>query len=211
MLATTLELIVRMQRVQSFLAAAPKLTEGLDVMQHSFDAALTSLVSLSAVQAALSQAESAAPRHLKECREQLRADHMRPIAEIARQHHLPCPPMPPASDRTVSLIDSARAMSSVADRFAASYIAFGLPADFADRLRAAADDLAGFIAKRAEKNAARATATFELRGAAAEGRMMITIVDARVRPRIRNDAALLRVWETMVRSRTGRKPEKLGH
>ena len=210
MLATTLELIVKMQRMQSFLAAAPKLTDGLDAMQRSFDAALTSLVSLGTVQAALTQAESAAPRQLNELRERLRADHMRPIAEIARHHHLPCSPMPLASDRTVDLIDSARAMSSAAGRFAASYIALGLPADFANRLRAAADDLAGFIAKRAEKNAARVAATFDLRGAAAEGRVMMTIVDARVRPRIRNDAALLRAWETMVRSRAGRRPQNMG-
>jgi hypothetical protein len=130
MLAMTLELIVRMQRVRSFLAGAPKLTEGFNAMQGSFDAALAVLVSLSTMQAALSQAESAEPRQLKELRERLRADHMPPIAEIARQHYLPCHPMPSASDRTENLIESAHAVSLTAERFAAAYVALCLPAGF---------------------------------------------------------------------------------
>jgi hypothetical protein len=201
MSTTTTQLVAGMRSIQGFLAAAPDLAEGLETVQRRFDDALALVTSLSAAQAEHSRAALAAPAHLNALREQLRMDHMRPIVAIAARHDLPMPAMPAADVRPADLVSTAYAMSTAAERCAETYIAFGLPVDFAERLRYAASAVAALIEERNQRNAARTATTRALLQATAEARLMITLIDARIRPRVRGNSLLLEAWSTVARSR----------
>jgi hypothetical protein len=134
----------------------------------------------------------------------LRRDHMTPIARIARAE-LPVVPdlaplrMPRGRPTLTKLAAYAYAMAEVAERHRDVFVDAGLPSDFADRLRAAADEMAAARTTRTQRHGDRSAATVGLRHTLSAGRKIVGVLDAFVQTAVADDSALRSSWATVKR------------
>jgi hypothetical protein len=137
-------------------------------------------------------------------RDILRTDHMAPIARIAALE-LPNVPelnpfrMPSNKLTAENLRAAAIGMVGAAEAHAAVFIDAGMPVDFADRLRAAADAMLAAIDRRRQQLSARRGATRGLRESVSTARKIVRVLDAFVRSELKNDAPLLAGWDSVRR------------
>lgn len=133
-------------------------------------------------------------------RRDIRARFMRPIVAIAR-HHLKHVPelltfrMPPTGVMGNRFIVAARGMASGADTYASVFLDRGMPPSFVARFREAIDALERDAGARSGGNGRRVGATAGLAADVKEGRLLLGVLDALVRPALAANEPLLRSWD----------------
>lgn len=140
-------------------------------------------------------------------------NHLTPIVRIARAD-LPHTPefkvlrMPAGRPTLDQLVDAARAMAALAERFAGTFTAVGMPADFIDALHATVQGLLRTRDARIAARAQRHGAVEGLTAAISEGRSVLRAIDLLMSTELHDDAALLTNWRTViaVRRKPGRRP-----
>lgn len=195
--------------IQQFLDANAKhVGPGLDVLRRRLDNTVAGISSLSAAQEEAIRAALAETQNMRTLREQLRDEHMRPIAEIARQRladesNPRLLALRTANAGACQLAVSARVMAAAAIQHVETLTEYGLREDFVERLLLAADALAQAAEARRRANNRRSGATAALTEREREGRGIIQLLDALVRPRLRGYTVLLARWcEAICVSRT---------
>jgi hypothetical protein len=134
----------------------------------------------------------------------LRRDHMTPIARIARAE-LPRIPefaplrLPRGRYTLDRLAAHAYAMAEVASGHHDVFVHVGLPTDFTDRLRTAADDMLAARTSRTERKGDRAQATTGFRYTLSAGRKTVGVLDAFVQTAAADDPALRASWAAVKR------------
>jgi hypothetical protein len=129
----------------------------------------------------------------------LRRDHMTPIARIARAE-LPSIPelsalrMPRGRPTLEKLAAHAYAMAEIAERHHDVFVAAGLPSDFADRLRGAAEEMRAARTTRTLRRGNRAAATAGLRLSLSAGRRIVGDLDAFVQMAAADNPSLRSSW-----------------
>jgi hypothetical protein len=137
------------------------------------------------------------------------ADHMQPIARIARAE-LPDAPelaplrMPRGELSVARLVAHAEGMAQAAEPFAATFIEWGLAPDFIAKLREAASELLATIDNRTVTRGNRRGATIGIEEQLRAARSAVSVLDAFVRSALRDNPALLQHWISA--SRVGRMP-----
>jgi hypothetical protein len=130
-------------------------------------------------------------------------DHLTPIVRIARAD-LPNTPdfkvfrMPDGRPTLDQIIDSARAMGALAERFAGVFAAAGMQPGFVDALHAAADAILRARDARIAMRARRHAAVEGLTVTIAEGSNVLSAIDNLMSMELRHNAALLANWRAMI-------------
>jgi hypothetical protein len=177
--------------------------------RRSLDDVVAQLTSHSTAQESgniASRGETARQRTL---RSNLRQNHMRPIAEVAKQKLRDVPEfhsltMPPSNATSAQLVARASAMADAAQSYEQVFTAVGLPDDFIPTLRSTAGDVSKSIDDRKQHAGKRSGATAGLQAEEKRGRSMLRLMDALVVPRLGSNDALLAEWKSA--KRVTRKP-----
>ena len=136
----------------------------------------------------------------RQLRDTLRIEQMRPIAEIARRNLRTVPEfkalqMPRQTSTGPAFIASAKAMGDAAVLHKDTLIERGLPADFLDQFQTAVAKLEVSESDREKSRTRRMGATKALAFEEQEGRSVLKVLDALVRPALRGNEALLGTWD----------------
>ena len=136
----------------------------------------------------------------RQLRETLRLEQLRPIAEIARRNLRTVPEfkalqMPRQTTVGPAFIASAKGMADAATIHKETLIERGLPADFLEQFQSALAQLDVSVSDREKSRTRRMGATKGLAFEAQEGRSVLKVLDALVRPALRGNESLLRTWE----------------
>ncbi|MFI5229539.1 MAG: hypothetical protein ACHQWU_10745 [Gemmatimonadales bacterium] len=190
-------------RVQRFLDDNNAALEDINSSGYRaiLDDAVTNL-SAHAVNQTASQrrsiAETAKERVL---RNNLKLNHMRRIAKVARAQLRQVPEfaalkMPPSLSTSRGLIAWASAMHGGAAPHESTFIAAGLPKTFLAQLTTAAKALETTLATRGAARAVRAGATSGLQAESTRGREAVMVLDSLVEPVLAGNIALLSQWKS---------------
>jgi hypothetical protein len=177
----------------------------LDVVNHSgarrrLDETLARFTAHAVAQVGgrrLSEGETARQHVL---RQELRSEHMGPIAVIAGQYLREQPEftqlrLPPWKFHRARLTAAARDMANAAEKYTELFIEEGLAPDFVAELRTAADRLDQSIDERGQSRGQRAGATEGLKAETKRARALIRLLDLLVRPKLGTNDELLRAWQ----------------
>lgn len=131
---------------------------------------------------------------------------MRPIAEAAGARLRATPQfaalrLPSYRLRGMAMVAAAHAMADAVTPYTAIMVEAGLPADFIEQLRRAADALSESYDERRGSQSASKGATQGLTDAERRGRSTLRILDALVVPALGHDEALLTAWRAARRIR----------
>ena len=154
------------------------------------------------------EAQSSTARHRAE-RTALTRDLMAPIARIARVQlpgvvGIETLRMPKTRINAEQLAAAARGMAIAAAPYAATFIAAGVPADFATQLNSISDAMLGFRITRAQSIGRVSGATERLRDRLTEARRVVHAIDALVKTTLKDDPTLLASWNQVKRVRKTR-------
>jgi hypothetical protein len=172
--------------------------------RRNLDDVVTQLTAFAAAQASgniNSRGETAKQRTLRRA---LRRDHMRPIAEVAKQQLRDVPEfhalvMPADGTTSAQLVARATAMADAAQVHEQVFTEVGMPEEFIPSLRSLAAEVAQSIDDRKQHASKRSGATAGLAAEEKRGRSMLKLIDALVVPRLRNNDALVAEWRSAKR------------
>ena len=143
-------------------------------------------------------------------RSELLKFHMAPINRVAKLELGNTPEltpflMPKGGRQTIEKLKSfADGMAAAAEKYSATFIAAGLPADFITQCNAVSTAMVEAQGSRAQTSAERKGATTSLRSMLTLGRRIVHVLDPLVQQIIHNDPGLLTIWNTVKRvPRTG--------
>lgn len=154
-----------------------------------------------------------------ERRRELVAHHMAPIAKVARALNGTVPgigvlSLPKGHVPMSEVITAALAMAEKAEIYKDVLVESGLPADFIEQLRQAAEALEASFDGRGLARASWVAATKGVGSELALGRRVVAIIDAVVTRQIRSEPAKLAEWEQLkrvtVKSAVMRTPAAVG-
>ncbi|MDB4913088.1 MAG: hypothetical protein JWM95_732 [Gemmatimonadetes bacterium] len=149
------------------------------------------------------QAQFSTAKH-RDARTALTRDLMAPIARIAKVQ-LPGVVgieklrMPKARTSAEQLAAAARGMAEAASPYTATFIAAGVPADFAAQLNSVVDTMLGHRTERAQSIGKVTGATKSLKGRLAEARRVVHAIDALMKTALKDDSTLLASWNQVKR------------
>ena len=153
-----------------------------------------------------SSRRAAAAETVKErvLRNNLKINHMRPIATVAQAQLRQVPEflalkMPPKNCNSRGLIAWASAMQSAAAVNESAFVDAGLPKDFLSRLGTATKSLETALATRGATKAIQVGATAGLDVESTRGRQAVKVLDSLVEPLIAGNLALLAQWKSSKR------------
>ena len=172
--------------------------------RRRLNGAAAALVALSETQDHHARRVRALSPRVRELYTELRSDHLRPIVEIAKRKLAPgtgCGvlAMPRRGVCATELVLAARVMGHAIAPHSRACVALGGQADFIARLDVAAGALEEAEYARRRAISGRRQATAALSAEERQGRSVIKVVDALVRPRIRSDAVLLARWKEVTK------------
>ncbi len=129
----------------------------------------------------------------------LRRNYMAPIAELARLKLREVPEfaaltLPSADVNPQRLVAAAYAMADAASTHAPVLVGNGLPATFADDLRAAAAALSDSVLERSKYQGSRVGATAGLIAEEKRGRSLLKVLNALIMAHVGNDAQVMAEW-----------------
>ena len=130
--------------------------------------------------------------------------HMRLIAIIARAklpdvEQFGALTVPPGNQQVAELVASALGMARAAKAHEATFVAAGLPADFIEKLVAAAESLKAGMTSKGEASVARVRATSGLKEEARIARTNLRLIDGAVRASV-EDRKVLDEWRAIRRA-----------
>jgi len=135
----------------------------------------------------------------------LRRQHMRPIVKVARAKvpeaaQLTAVSLPPIRSNSTDLTTRARAMADAVEPHKQLLHEGGLPSDFIDRLKTAADTLDAAIRQKGTHQKGRIGATDGIVQQVRQARRQVGVMDALVRAQVAEQEPLLTEWRSIVRS-----------
>ena len=135
----------------------------------------------------------------------LRRQHIRPIVKVAKLTmpgiaQLDALRVPPEGSNNTELVTAALAIGDVVAPHHAELVAAGLPGDFLDGLRTAADGLLGAIAVKGGHFRQQVGATGAIDKTVIKSRRVVTAVDALTRAAVAEDDPILKEWMNIVRA-----------
>ena len=144
----------------------------------------------------------------------LRRQHMRPVVRIIKAKlpdvtELSAVRLPPFGSNSTALATSARELATAVEPYAAVFVEAGLPADFLDRIRAAADLLVQTVNGKGSHRVGRTGATDGLDKAVSKARKVVRVIDALVRAHLTEEDPLVTEWRNasrVVRGGSGALP-----
>jgi hypothetical protein len=139
-----------------------------------------------------------------EKRREVLTHQMAPIAQVGRALQGTVPgigvlTMPKGNARNAEIITAAEVMAHKAEIYKDVLLENGLPADFIEQLKQAADALKASIDARGLARASMVAATRGVKSELALGRRLVSILDAVVTGLIRSNPAKLAEWEQLKR------------
>lgn len=152
---------------------------------------------------------------LRRLQRELKLEYMRPIARTSRALFPNDPALltalrsPGRERRPEALVAAAQAMANTAEKQKERFEAAGFPADFAERLRAAAAKVIEAIDQRAGDVARRSAAAAAARGEVTRGRALMGMLDAMVAPRFEGDPERAAEWRSLMRQGRSRPSSDL--
>ncbi|MDB4874449.1 MAG: hypothetical protein JWM41_895 [Gemmatimonadetes bacterium] len=172
--------------------------------RRSLDDVVTRLTAFAADQETSTRGSRGETARQRVLRAALRTNHMRPIAEVAKQKLRDVPEfraltMPAANATSTQLVAAAAAMADAALAHEAVFTDVGMPDAFVASLRAAASAVSQSIDGRKQHAGKRSGATAGLAAEEKRGRSMIRLIDAIVVPRLGSNDALLAEWRSAKR------------
>ena len=189
-----------LERVQSFLDAHQELS-GLKgtIMRAQLDAAVSAIGTQRAVQGSTTLQLQGAATQVKSLAEQLRTQHMEPIAKYARVR---LKGVPNISALTLSvrgltgvkLVAKARDMAAAAEPYASDLTQAQFPADAIAQLQQAANSLEAALKDRSDAKRSRTGSTAGVKQQLVAGRDAVAMLDAVVRRTVAGNAVLLAEW-----------------
>jgi hypothetical protein len=139
-------------------------------------------------------------KKLAKARRTLRLSHMRPIAKVAAaslktKEELANLKTAHVNMDTEALVTAAFSMAKAAEPHAATFVEAGLPADFVDRLRAAAVAVRQVVDEQVQMRGLRVAATTGLSEQVKIGAQALSILDAIVTPELEKESdEVLKRW-----------------
>lgn len=190
-----------LRRMQGFLDTHPTLVASVNQSgaRTELDSVATQLTAQATTQETGTRGSKGQTAKQKSLRRTLRVNYMHPIAEIAK-HQLRTVPefkalqMPKGSVTQDRLIAAAGAMADAAALHAATFTTAGMAADFVAQLRTAVQAVETGTSVRIKHRTSRTGATTGLVSLAKQGRSLVRVVDALVRPLLGTDDVLLGAW-----------------
>ena len=145
----------------------------------------------------------------------LRRQHVRPVVRIVRAElpgvtALSAVALPPGGLNSTALATRARDLAAAVEPFAAVFVESGLPADFLDRMRAAADRLVQAVNGKGSHRTTRQGATDSLTKAFRRARKVVRVLDALVRAQLDEQDPLITEWNRASREVRGSVPGSRG-
>lgn len=146
---------------------------------------------------------------------ELKLEYMRPIARTSRLLFpndaalLTALRSPGRERRPEALVAAAQAMANTAEKQKERFQAAGFPADFSERLRAAAAKVIEAVDQRAGDIARRAAASAAARVEVARGRALMGMLDAMIAPRFEGDPERAAEWRSLMRQGRSRPAGEL--
>jgi hypothetical protein len=139
-------------------------------------------------------------------RAELVRHHMRPISRIALGELPNTPQVAPLRVQRTNvgvekLVAAAHGMARAAEPYTGIFTAAGLPLDFIEQLRVAADALLASVDRRSENYVKATTATDALGTKIGKARTTVKILDAFVRKALTSEPELLAGWDRIKRVR----------
>ena len=137
----------------------------------------------------------------RQFRQEIRRLHMKPIAAIARRKlrddaNFAALTVPESSITGLRFVALARDMATAAEAHAPAFLEQGLPAKFAENLRATIEELASSLVARNENRARHVGATSGLSSEVQQARIVFLVLDALVRPVIAGNDAVASEWRS---------------
>lgn len=164
------------------------------------DDVVTQLVDAALAQDTGDRASQGETSRRRESLHALRSHYMAPVAELAKLK-LPDVPelaalrLPRGNTGAIRTVNAANAMADAATPHAATLIAAGLPATFADDIRKAAAAVVEALGERDGHLNQRSNATATLIAAERNGRSMLRVLNALIMARVQNDPGLVGEWK----------------
>jgi hypothetical protein len=153
-------------------------------------------------------------RRVRELRRALASDHVLRVTRVARTVLFPVdvddgllrPPTRRLSP--AALVKIARALADAVTPHRPLFLEAGLPADFVEQLRAAADAYRAAMDARAEHRRQRARAAAQLREELGRGRVLLGRIDALLTVLLRDDRIRLAEWRRVKRAPRGSRADE---
>jgi hypothetical protein len=203
--------LASLRRAQQFLDTNKTLLDAVNKStRKQLDDVVTQLSDLSIAQESGARGSKGETARQRASLLVLRRNYMAPVAELAKLKLRDVPEfaalmLPPASSTPNRTVTAAYAMADAATAHAQVFIDNGLPATFADDLRAAAPSVIDSIATRSTHLVRRIGATAGLASEEKRGRTILRVLNALIMVRIANDPQLIAEWTStkMVRRKSG--------
>ncbi len=198
-----------LKEVQRFLVDRAAELPGLSEtgMRKKFDDTVTELSKLAATQTSADLRAMSTTRKIYSLTTDLIEHHMSHIARIAAVTLPPGPELAPlalpkkriqAGER---LAAKARGMATEAEKYEAIFVDAGLPSDFIQQLRDAAEALTSLISLRKQSVAERGAATKLLRAQTSEAKKVVRVLDGFVQTAAKGNTKLLVTLKILKRLR----------
>jgi hypothetical protein len=147
-------------------------------------------------------------------RRDLLKKHMAPIARIAqlelpRTDELLPLRMPKGDISTSRLASAAYGMAKAAAPYSTTFVSAGLPADFAEKLTAAADTMITSMNDRSQHQSISNGATKAIQDRLSRGRKIVHVLDTMVTVTLEDDPKLLGAWRSVKRVNGVRRAVKV--
>jgi hypothetical protein len=190
------------RHVQAFLDDnAALIGPSIASSRRNLDDVVAQLTALGVAQSSGTIASRGATARQKSLRTSLRANHMKPIADVAKQMLKDVPEfhsltMPPKQVGATQLVHAATAMADAAQLHEGVFTGVGLPDDFIAQLHAAADAVTASLDSRQQQIGVRTGATAGIEAQESRARSLFKIINALVVPKLGSNAGLLAQWKS---------------
>ena len=190
------------RHVQGFLDDnAARIGPSIASSRRNLDDVVAQLTTLSVAQSSGQIASRGATARQRSLRATLRSNHMKPIAEVAKQTLKDVPEfhsltMPPRRFGATQLVHAATAMADAAELHEAVFTDVGLPDDFIVQLHAAAGAVTTSLDGRQQQVAQTTGATAGLKAQESRARSLFKLINAIVVPKLGSNAVLLAQWKS---------------
>jgi hypothetical protein len=169
--------------------------------RRNLDDVVAQLTTMAATQNTAKMASKGATARQKSLRVSLRTNHMKPIAEVAKQQLRDVPEfssltIPRKPLGSTQLVAAATAMANAAQAHESVFTGVGLPDDFIAQLHTAADAVTASIASRQEEIVETTGATAGLKAQERRARSLFKLINSLVVPKLGSNAVLLAKWKS---------------
>jgi hypothetical protein len=200
------QVLAGIQAAQGFLDsnrdALGEITSGL--ARKAFDDVANTLSSLADKQGEHNTRSAGELKEERRLAQALRLGQMHLVVRVARLRvpaaaQLDAVRLPRSRSNSTLLVSAARSMANAVEPFKQLLVEGGLPVDFMEQLRGAANALAASVGTKADHLSKRVGATDGIESEVREARGQLNLMDALVRGRLPETSSLLTEWRRLAK------------